>query len=217
MPLHWFAQRLILLAAGGGRLSPLVLWPAWEAVAMRLWRVRSVRPGSILRFGASRYWGLSTTLADGTHVPSGARILHLHLDNRRLAAALGRAPLDPWPLAVMVNADLRALAEDVGSGRIGEVIALRGVTVLSGITHRFGFETRPLPRTLRWSLVHDLGGWVIASYHPEGVAEALRGIPWPGEIWMSAAALQRRFQAHPDGPRPHNFDHGRGARGTSGS
>jgi hypothetical protein len=87
--LSWHVRFLLRLAGRGGKLSLLRLWQRWEPIAMWLWRVRPVREGSILQFGISPYRGHTTTLADGTTVPSGARIVHLHFDNRRLAAPMG--------------------------------------------------------------------------------------------------------------------------------
>ena len=159
---------------------------------MRLWRVRPVRPGAILQVGASRFRGPGTVLADGTPVPHGAPILHLHLDNARVRRALAGSRGHAWALARVLRADLDTLADGVTRGAYGDVVAIRGVTVLAGMSRRFGFEVRPLPRTFRWGLVHDLAGLVMASYGlPAGIRPA-RGMPWPGEAWMSARALEAR-------------------------
>ncbi len=160
---------------------------------MWLWRVRPVQAGAILQFGVSPYRGPSTVLADGTVVPRGARILHLHLDNQRVADLSRSAHGDVWALAPRVNSDLDAISERVASGALGAVTAIRGITVLARIARRFGFEVRPLPHNLRWSLVHNLGGLVLAAYQPSDEGELGRGLPWPGEVWMSASALQARI------------------------
>jgi hypothetical protein len=184
---------LLRAAARGGKFSFLRLWRHWEPIEMRLWRVRHVRPGSVLQFGISPYRGPTTVLADGTAVPRGSRILHLHLDNARVASAIGSSGGNLWALAHLLNGDLDALAEDFVSGRLVDVIAVRGVTVLAPTARRLGFEARPLPRNFRWALIHSLAGLVIASYHQGGVSEVEHGVPWPGEIWMSAATLRRRI------------------------
>ncbi|HYU62960.1 MAG TPA: hypothetical protein VEN12_04195 [Verrucomicrobiae bacterium] len=175
----------------------LRLWQASEPLLMRMWRVRTVRDGSILQYGISPFRGQSTVLADGTQVPHGARILHLHLDNRRVALALKDSHGNVWALGPRLDADLDHLAIDVCSGRVGSVAAVRGVTVLASMAPRFGFEVRPLPRNLRWRLIQSLAGLVIASYHAAGRAEIKRGVAWPGEIWMSARALRERVQGEP--------------------
>jgi peptidoglycan-N-acetylglucosamine deacetylase len=156
---------------------------------MRLWRVRPVRPGALLQFGVSPYRGRTTVLADGTRVQTGDRILHVHLDNRRLASAQRS---NPWELVDMVRRDLDVLSEEVASGRLGEVKAVRGVTVLARAATRAGFEIRPLPHTLRWALIRQVLALVVAAYHPHGIRELDRGLPWPGEVWMSSQTLQAR-------------------------
>lgn len=159
---------------------------------MWFWRVRPVATGSVLQFGVSRYRGPSTVLADGTVVPRGARILHLHLDNRRAADLLRAGGGNPWALGPLIKADLAVLAREIAEGRLGDVIALRGVTVLARMAGRFGFEVRPLDRNLRWALVRNIAALVIASYHLDAETELARGVPWPGELWMSVRALSLR-------------------------
>jgi hypothetical protein len=176
----------------------LGLWQRWEPIAMWLWRVRAVQAGAVLQFGVSPYRGASTELADGTPVPNGATILHLHLDNRRVTEAIRSSRGNVWALVPRINADLDALAELVLAGSLGPVAALRGITVLAGMAGRFGFEVRPLPRNLRWRLVHTLGGLVLASYQPDKTRSLEQGLPWPGEIWMSTATLTLRTRLHPN-------------------
>jgi hypothetical protein len=186
---------MLRLADQGGRLRFLRLWQRWEPVAMWLWGVRPVRPGSLLQFGVSSYRGRTTFLLDGTTVRTGDRILHLHLDNR-LLSDIGAAQR-PWELVEMARRDLDALAVEVTSGRLGDVRALRGVTVLARAARRAGFEVRPLPRNLRWALIRDVSALVLAAYRPDWIKELDRGLAWPGEVWMSTPALCRRLEAAP--------------------
>lgn len=197
VPLPAMTRAVLRAAAWGGDVSFLRAWQLWEPLAMRLWRVRAVREGSILQYGISPYRGPSTVLADGTAVPHGAKIAHLHLDNRRVVEALRRSGGNAWKLAPRLNADLDALGESVESGRLGAIAAVRGVTVLAAMAARFGFEVRPLPRSLRWGLIRSLAALVIVSFHPAGRVEVKRGVAWPGEIWMSAHALTDRVRRHP--------------------
>ena len=159
---------------------------------MRLWRVRPVENGSVLQFGISPFRGPSTLLADGTPVPKGARILHLHLANRRVGDLIRAAHGNPWAIAQPMTADLDALRRLTSSGSLAAVIALRGVTVHAAMARRFGFEVRPLERNLRWALIRGLGVLVMASYTSDDPGALARGVPWPGEIWMSVGALQSR-------------------------
>ena len=164
---------------------------------MWLWRVRPVRPGSLLQFGASPYRGEAARLRDGTLVRKGDRILHLHFDNRLFAKFAGPEMSRPWALVERAREDLDALAEEVASGRLGNVQAIRGVTVLAPAASRAGFEVRPLPHNFRWALVRYLSALVMASYHRDGIRELDRGLPWPGEVWMSARALRARLDGTP--------------------
>ena len=169
---------------------------------MRLWRVRPVRSGAVLQFGISPYRGQTTRLSDGTLVRRGDRILHLHLDNMVVAGRGEGGSYNPWQLIDLAGRDLDVLAELVASGGLGDVRAIRGVTVLARAAARLGFEVRPLPRNLRWTLVRDLSALVIATYHRAGAKELDRGLAWPGEVWLSSRALQRRLTAESThGPR----------------
>ena len=178
----------------------LRLWQQLEPLAMRLWRVRPVNPAAVLQFGISPYRGPSTTLDDGTPVPKGATILHLHLDNRRVADAIRSAGGNPLAVAPRLSKDLDALCRLVTSGTLGPVVALRGISVHAAMARRFGFEVRPLPRNLRWALVRGLGILVVASYRPQDTHLVDRGVAWPGEIWMSVAALRKREDANRGDP-----------------
>jgi hypothetical protein len=167
---------------------------------MWLWGVRPVRPGSLMQFGVSQYRGRTTMLLDGTMVRTGDRILHLHLDNRLLSGIVDGHRMNPWQLIEMARRDLDALAVEVTSGRLGDVRAVRGVTVLARVATRAGFEVRPLPRNLRWALIRDVSALVLASYGPDGVSQLDRGLPWPGEVWMSSRALRGRLREAPESP-----------------
>jgi peptidoglycan-N-acetylglucosamine deacetylase len=191
-PIGTPARRLLQVAGTGGRYGFLGLWQRWEPIAMWLWRVRPPAAGSVLQYGVSRYRGPSTVLADGTDVPRGARILHLHLDNRRVTEVLSSAGGNPWAVAPLIRCDLDTIAREIDAGTLGDVKALRGVTVLASMAGRFGFEVRPLDKNLRWTLVRNIAALVIASYHVDAQAGLARGVPWPAEVWMSAPALSRR-------------------------
>jgi hypothetical protein len=154
-----------------------------------------VRLGAVLQFGISPYRGQTTQLRDGTLVRRGDRILHLHLDNRVVAGLAERGSPNPWSLIEQAGRDLDVLAELVASGALGDVRAVRGVTVLARGAARLGFEIRPLPRNLRWSLIRNLSALVVASNHPGGAKELDRGLDWPGEVWLSSGALERRLSA----------------------
>jgi hypothetical protein len=177
----------------------LSLWQRLEPTVMRLWRVHPVRPGALIQFGISPYRGHTTRLADGTLVRRGDRILHLHLDNRYLAAVSTTGKVNPWTLVELARLDLDYLAAEVASGRLGDVRAIRGVTMLSEATRRVGFEVRPLPHILRAALIRHVLALVLASHHRTGAKDLDRGVPWPGEVWMSTQVLVRRLKSKPAG------------------
>jgi hypothetical protein len=164
---------------------------------MRIWQVRPVRPEAVLQVGRSAYRGAATTLADGTPVRTGDLILHLHLDNQRLARLRATEGWRSWRLARLLALDLDELARRVAAGDFGEVRALRGVTVFAEAATRLGFEVRPLPRNLASAAVRQISALVIAVYDPHGLESLRRGLPWPGEIWMSRGTLLTRVSRTP--------------------
>lgn len=194
MPMDRYSRFLLHLADHGGRYRVLGLWRRLEPTVMRLWRVRPVRPGALIQFGISPYRGRTTRLADGTLVRHGDRILHLHLDNRHLAANSTPGDLNPWSLLELARRDLDDLAAEVASGQLGDVRAIRGVTVLAEATRRVGFEVRPLPHNLRWALIRRVLTLVLASHHRAGAKDLDRGVPWPGEAWMGSRTLLMRLE-----------------------
>lgn len=113
------------------------------------------------------------------------------------SGAAGARELNLWSLVELAHQDLDYLAEEVGSGRLGDVRAIRGVTVLAEATRRVGFEVRPLPRNLRWALIRQVLALVLASHHRVGAKDLDRGVPWPGEPWMSSQTLLMRLKSRP--------------------
>ena len=202
-PLDGYSRFLLRLADQGGRFRVLGLWQRLEPAVMRLWRVHPVRPGALIQFGISRYRGHTTRLADGTLVRRGDRILHLHLDNRYLAAVSTTVSptggLKPWSLVELARLDLDYLAAEVASGRLGDVRAIRGVGLLAEATRRVGFEVRPLPHSMRWALIRHVLALVLASHHRAGAKDLDRGLPWPAEAWMSSQTLLTRLKSKPAG------------------
>lgn len=173
---------------------------------MRVWRVVPIRQGGILQFGRSPFRGRSTVLADGTRVITGDPILHLHLDNPALERLQSSEGGGPWQLARLMASDLDELARLVNSGKLGEVRALRGVTVWAAAAGRLGFEVRPLPHSLATAAVRQVGALVLVAYDPHGLDRLDRGLPWPGEIWMSRYALLSRLKPPPSGPAGRKSD-----------
>ncbi len=177
-PLHLAGDR------GGHPRGVLWVWVAWDALLTRLWHLREVRPGSLLRFRVMRYRGRETRLQGGTVVRPGDRIVEIHADNASLQirSAHGSAP----------HAAVRALADDLASltslaasGALGDVRAIHGVSLLASAAAHAGAEVRPLPRSLRAAFVRYFFVGLIALYHPRGWSAAARYTRrWPAEIWV---------------------------------
>jgi YkoP-like protein len=191
---------LLGLAGRRGRFRLLGLWQQWESFAMRAWHVVSIKPGAILQFGRSPFRGRSTVLADGTRVMTGDPILHLHLDNAALERERCSEEGGLWHLARVLASDLDDLARLVRAGELGEVRALRGVTVLAVVAGRLGFEVRPLAHGLTTAAVRQIAALVLVAYDPHRLERLDRGLPGPGEIWMSRDALLSRLQPQPSQP-----------------
>lgn len=197
-PAGWPLLLLRLGRAGAGQASgTLSVWLAWERLTRWWWGVRPIRPGGILCYNVARYRGPATTLADGTPIRPGDRLVELHLDNRALARLTTAGRLSPWSALALAARDLEALAGPIARGELGPVRALHGVTIFAQAARRLGFEVRPLPRTWVWRLVRFFLLGLLVIYHPAGWARLarLRAEVWPGEVWLSVAALSSRAPA----------------------
>ncbi len=194
-PLSRFAWLLLRLGkAGEGRaVGVLTVWSWWERLTTWWQHVRPVQAGGVLRFNLTRYRGPDVVLRDGSVVHAGDRIVELHLDNRALLARAAEARANPWSLVRAVDGDLEALRGRIAAGRLGEVRALHGVSLFARAGARLGFEVRPLPTTWQWTLVRFFFVGLVALYHHQGwKAASVAAGRWPGEVWMSRAALERR-------------------------
>lgn len=133
-------------------------------------------------------------LRDGTVIHSSDPLLELHFDNRRLLKRVGAAEWNPLQSMKLIDADLRRLHRLIESGDLPPVRALHGVTLYAAAGPRLGFELRPVPHTWSWALQRFYMIGLLPIYHPNGWVEVerMRRGRWPGELWMSRAALARR-------------------------
>ncbi len=116
---------------------------------------RFSRQRGIIRFGASRligfepsiYKGPPVTLPSGAAIPTGARIVELHLDSRRSSEYLHDPPAKARIRLVRDSmASLRSAAswlQDDAAGK--EIAAVHAVTLLRHQLERLGFEITALP------------------------------------------------------------------------
>jgi hypothetical protein len=194
--------------------APLsTLWSFYEQVYGWLHGLRDLQAGDrvYLRVARSRYRGRRIELPDGTILARGDRVLLLHLHNGSLAR-LGRQAGSPRRAGLAFRrgfqASLAALARETRTDpALAEIRAVGAVTNLWHGTRRLGFAAYPLPS--RW------WGRVVALYQRRlrcrhaSTPDQARRVPQAagrGEarfIWISAAALRRRYGTAEAGPRLH--------------
>jgi hypothetical protein len=178
--------------AGGGHAGGVLrVWAWWER--LYLWRhhVKSLRDGSVLRVEVRHHRGAAITLADGTRVRSGDRIVELHLANNSVAPNVDDVEWNPFLVMRGARRDLQIIARLVDSGRLGPVVAVHAVSLIAPALARLGFEVLPLKPTLQHRLLHFYLVGLLAVYHPAGwqAADRARKGAWPTEAWMGASRL----------------------------
>lgn len=188
---HWY-----LLRAGWARegraLGVLDVWIGWERMLGALQRIRPIREGSLLRYAIRHHSARPVTLHRGW-VGRGAVIVELHLDNHRFAALAG-AGAPPLRLVRLMREDLRVLASLVDGGALGPVAALHGVTFMASAAPILGFEARDVPHNLHRRLDRYFMAGLVLLYNPAGWRSVEHhAARWPGEVWMSAGELRRRY------------------------
>ena len=195
----WWALPRLGRAGHGRAIGVLSVWIWWDRFLQRRWRLTLVRPGGILRYRLAAYRGSAVTLNDGTAIKSGDRIVELHFDNATLMSVTGTSAWNPWEMMEGLDADLSELALLVSSGSLGHVRALHGVTLFAVPGRRLGFDVRPVPHTLVWSLRRYFLIGLIPIYHRDGWEEfdRMRRDRWPAELWMSTPALLGRRSRKP--------------------
>ena len=175
------------------RCGPLSVWALVEKPTAATLDIHDIRPGGLLRFSVARYRGAPLGLRDGTVVFPGDRLLELHLANDRLGR-LGAAGVSPWRLLEQLRADLEALARTLEVGRLGDVRAVHGTTLLAAAGPRLGFELTEPRHTWSLRLHRFFFAGLVALHNPRGArALARKGRRWPGELWLSRAELLRRY------------------------
>ena len=195
--LGWRLLRLSR-AGGGHAVGILSVWVWWDTFIHHWQPLEAPQPGAMARYRRAVYRGRPAVLQDGTSVNHGDPILEIHLDSQQVTD-LGTSGHTPWQRLAASKADMRALAEQVGSGALGPVVALHGETLVEGVPRLFGFEVTPLPRTWRWALFRYFMIGEEAVYHPTGLARLNRPRErrWPVECWLSKDALLRQYGARP--------------------
>ena len=191
-------------AGSGHAVGVLSVWLGWERLTSWWWRPRALRPGGVFLYRLTVYRGRPVTLEDGCAVHRGDWIVDLHLDNRGLLQAATEESRTPWSLLRAAREDLRTLASLVNARELGDVRAVRGVTLFARAGRRLGFEVRPLPPTWYARLQRFFFVGLLAVYHPRGwqAAERFRERGWPGETWMSRERLLHLYAVRREAATP---------------
>ena len=188
---------------GENRVPPrsiLNLWPIVDKLLRVIYRIRPLKAdgSGIICLEVRRYRGPSRVLDDGSQVKTGDTIIELHLNNawfeRRRKLGL-RSSQSPREFLGSFAQDLRFLAQQVASGRFGDITVLHGTTLLHVAARRLGFQVDELPNTLWKKGAHFYTVGLMQVYH-------LRGDEVPGfkdkswelkEIWLSRATLLTQY------------------------
>jgi hypothetical protein len=151
-----------------------------------------------MSFYLRHYKGPTKVLNDGSEVKTGDTIMELHLNNawfkRRRKLNL-KASQSPREILYCSAQDLQFLAQQVASGRFGNITALHGITLLYVAAGRLGFQVDELPDSLWKKGARLYMAGLMQIYHLRGdeVTE-LRQKSWElKEVWLSKAALLSRY------------------------
>ena len=165
-----------------------------ERIDRRRLGLHPIGPGSLVCVRLDRHRGPAVRLADGTVVADGDVVGWIHLDN----AAVRRVAADSWEVeglgaARRDLAELSARARDAPAS--ARPVAYTGATILWPLARRVGFEVRDRRPSFRvrledWYLRGVLAHWSRAGRARLGKG---RGVLRTREVWLSAAALQRRY------------------------
>jgi hypothetical protein len=91
--------------------------------------------------------------------------------------------------------ELRILARQVAGGTFGEIVAVRGITLLDAAARRLGFQVDELPDSLWKKGARFYMAGLMEVYHLRGGdVPILREKSWElKEIWLSKGSLLSRY------------------------
>ncbi len=168
----------------------------WEQVDRRRRRIRPIRRNGVLGLEFGRYDGPPVVLSDGTAIHRGDPVAMVHIENANMRAVA----TSEWQTRGLAEAraDLRSLAD--WAARQPEErrpVAYIGFTLMGPLARRVGFEVHPRPRTWRTRLDDWFLRWLMAHWSPGGRDRLRRGAGAlrSSDVWLSHAALQRRYGA----------------------
>ncbi|HXZ30594.1 MAG TPA: hypothetical protein VEG43_05450 [Dehalococcoidia bacterium] len=178
----------------------LIFWPAADRLLRVVEHIRPLKADDdgIIRFSLRHYKGVTKVLNDGSQVKAGDTIMELHWNNdwfkRRRKLNLS-ASQSPWEVLGCLARDLHFLAEQVASGRFGNVTALHGSTLVHAGARRLGFQVDELSETLWKKGARFYMAGLMQVYHLRGDdVPRLREKAWElKEVWLSRARLLTKY------------------------
>ena len=178
----------------------LILWPVIDKLLRVVYHIRPLKAddSGIIRFHIRHYKGPTRVLNDGSKVKLGDTIMELHLNNdwfkRRRKLNFG-ASQSPREFLGCFAQDLHFLAQQIASGKFGNITALHGITLLDVAARRLGFQVDELPDSLWKKGARFYMAGLMQVYHLRGdeVSE-LRKKPWElKEVWLFREALLTKY------------------------
>ena len=172
-----------------------------ERLAMVGHKKRLLKAGSILQYEIARWSGPNLPLPNQLPVCAGEQVLILHLDNEsipRLLDSLGHTRIITWQGLKLLADDLSELAALARLGAFPDNIrAVWAETLLYPVLARFGFSSRPTPRSLRAVFVRIYLLGLVATYGRGRRTEPSRGHQSRarlGQAWIALSDLDSACQ-----------------------
>jgi hypothetical protein len=160
-------------------------------------RVFGLRPvGDLIYLGRAHYRGPHKVLSDHTRINRGDPLGILHVDNLRLAA-IERRPGSPRHRAFvfvrLLRSSLALLAARIHiDPDLQDLVVFRGITWMPSRGRHLGFETEPLPTSLRtrWLTFHFR--LMLYAFYAEA-APGQVGSLQPHVYWLTRRQLTARY------------------------
>ena len=171
-----------------GRDWLLRLWQVWENLFSRLAKTREISPGSLFRIALCHHQGPPVTLADGSQVRRGDRLVEVHVRNELVLEHRGepgnRAIIRLGRQARQSLVDLAQLLDT--DPELADVKAAWARTLMAPGARWVGFEARPVPRGLSTWWFETYERWLWWLYNPRGHTPTHRRLM---EVWLARSQL----------------------------
>jgi hypothetical protein len=178
----------------------LLLWPVIDRLLRSIYHIKPLKTdgSGIICYDLRRYKGPIRVLNDGSEVRTEDTIIELHLNNdwfkRRRKMSL-RASQSPREFLGCFAQDLLFLAQQITSGKFGNITALHGNTLLDVAARRLGFQVDEIPDSLWKKGGRFYMAGLMQVYHLRGdKLSRIREKSWElKEVWLSRAALLIKY------------------------